>query len=147
MTVTAPSEGRKIGVGVAFQGATGLSVYADADSSHFVQAAAAWGATGAYSFTGDYAFDYPHAFNSAPILTPYWGIGVAAVKPGEEYWIPRYTYDDHTGTDAGLRIPLGLNLVIPKTPVQLGVELAPTVIVTPVTYSYLQGGVDARVLF
>ena len=148
LTKSAPANtGDQLGLGVVVGGDVGLSVYAGLDDGHFAQAAAAWGPARSYVITGDYAFAYPGKIHGAPQLTPYFGLGVAALSEGEGYWGLRNTDRTRSGLDAGLRLPLGLNMVIPRTPVQLGAELAPTLLLAPDVYSYLQGDVHARVLF
>jgi len=148
MTKTSPSSGgNQFGVGVVLGDGAGLSLYGDTDIDHFVQAGMVWGPLDTYSLTADYAFAYRHAISSMPIVTPYWGLGLAVVRPGVDSWYTRYDEREQYRTDFGLRLPLGLNIVIPRTPVQLGVELAPTLLVAPATYSYLQGDLHARLLF
>lgn len=140
-----PTTAGKVGVGVAFEGAAGLSLYADTGADRFAQGAFAWSPHGAYAVTGDYAFGYPGLFG-ARSLTPFWGIGAIALKSGDGVWGPS-AIDDSERINVGARIPLGLNFVIPSTPVQIGAELVPTLLVAPASYSYVQGGAYARVLF
>ena len=148
MTKSAAADtGNRVGVGVAFSGGPGVSVYADAGYQNFVQGAIGFAPLGSYAVTGDYAFGYRNAVSNLPSLTPYWGLGAVMLHDQSNQW-PRYAREENTSTTyVGARMPLGLNFVIPKTPVQLGAELAPTLLLTPRTYSYLQGGVSARVLF
>ena len=143
----AVDSGNKVGVGVSFSGVTGLSIYADTSRNHFVQAAIGFAPYGSYEATSDYAFAYRNAISTLPSVTPYWGLGAVLLHDQSDYW-SRYARNEiQSTTYVGARIPLGLNFVIPKTPVQLAAELAPSLLLTPATYSYLQGGVSARVLF
>ncbi|MCX6123334.1 MAG: hypothetical protein NTV34_01075 [Proteobacteria bacterium] len=143
----APDTGNKIGVGVGFSGAPGVSVYVDTGYKNFLQGGVGFAPLGSYAATGDYAFGYRNAVSSLPSLTHYWGLGAVVLHDQTNQW-PRYAREEDTSTTyVGARIPLGLNFVIPKTPVQLGAELAPSLLLTPATYSYLQGGLSARVLF
>ncbi len=137
----------QIGVGIGFEGATGLSVYKDAWDANFFQANLGWGPGGSYHVSGDYAFGYPGTVAAIPQLTPYWGVGVLAAQRSESYWVPYGNRVVATSDEVGARLPLGVNFVIPRTPVQLSGQLVPTLIATSPSYSYLQGGVSARVLF
>jgi hypothetical protein len=139
--------GDKAGVGIAFFGVTGLSVYADISDRNFLQAAIGFSSGGSYAVTGDYAFGYPNALSSLPSITPYWGIGAILLHDQSDYWA-RYGRNDQLSADYfGARIPLGLNWVIPNTPVQLAAEIAPSLLFSPSSYGYLQGGLSARILF
>ena len=143
----APDSGNKVGVGVSYIGSTGVSVYADTNRDNFLQAAVSFAPDSSYNGTLDYAYGYRNAFTSVPSLTPFWGIGAVVLYDRNDYWA-RYTGEEKDSTTyAGARLPLGLNYVIPKTPVQIAAELAPSLLLTPKTYSYVQGGVSARVLF
>ena len=141
------NSGNQVGVGLAFSGVTGLSVYADTERSKFLQVGIGFAPSGGYEATGDYAFGYRNAISTLPNITPYWGIGAVVLHDQGEYW-SRYTSEDvDSRTYVGARIPMGANFVIPKTPVQLTAELAPSLLVTPATNIYVQGRIGVRVLF
>lgn len=142
-----PDSQNKVGVGVNFSGFTGISVYADTSRSNFVQAAIGFAPYGNYAATGDYAFAYRNAIATLPSVTPFWGLGAILLHDQNDYWPRRSPIENSATTYVGGRIPLGVNFVIPKTPVQLAAELAPSLLLTPATYSFLQGGLSARVLF
>lgn len=135
----------EMGVGIGFEGAAGLSLYAGMPDQRFMQLFAASGAEGAYLLTGDFAFSYPQVFTPAPVLTPFWGIGAIVMRDTEAFW--PFRAEDGVTAGGGLRIPLGLNARVPKTPVQISGEIVPTWMATPVSYSYLQAGISARVVF
>lgn len=137
--------GRKVGVGIAFIGPMGLSLYGDVDSDNFVQGAVAFGEDADFAATADYAFAYRHAIEAAPSITPYWGVGAIGIQDDRDN--SRFDVDERDETYVGGRIPLGANWVIPSTPIQLGAEIAPTLLVAPATYAYVQGGMNIRVLF
>lgn len=135
------------GVGIGLIGVPALSVFAKTEPARHVQGGLTFGRDRDFAATADYCFDYPNALNGAPTVTPYWG-GGAALFHDENDLYNAYDDDEFDGdTFVGGRIPLGLNFVIPKTPVQLGAEVAPTLLLTPLTYSYLQGDLHVRVLF
>ncbi|MEI8027352.1 MAG: hypothetical protein WCI18_13470 [Pseudomonadota bacterium] len=143
----AMDSGNNVGVGVAFSGLTGISMYAETDRSNFIQGAIGFEPYGSYEATGDYAFTHRNAFSANPNVTPYWGIGGIVLHDRNDYWT-RYQREGYDSTTYfGARIALGVNFVIPRTPVQLGAEVAPSLLLTPATYSYLQGRLSARVLF
>jgi len=144
LTRTAPAEERRYGVGVAFEGRAGVSLYGDVDPTHFLQAAFALGEENAFLATADFAFGYPHTAVSG--LMPYWGVGLIGVHDPSHNWT-HGAHSANTSTNGGLRIPLGLNFLIPRTPVQLSGEIVPTAVVAPARYTYIQGGLNARVLF
>ena len=142
-----PRSGNHFGVGVTVSEATGLSVYAETNRDNFVQLGFGFAPYGSYAVTGDYALGYRNAFSDLPSLTPYWGVGAVLLHDQRDHW-SRFSRDERASTNyVGARLPLGVNFVIPKTPVQVAAELAPTLLVTPVTYGYVQGGLSARVLF
>ena len=139
--------GPNVGIGFAFSGLTGLSVYADTNRNNFVQGAIGFDSRGSYEATGDYAFSYRNEILATPNVTPYWGLGGVILHDQSDYW-SRFAREGHDSTTYfGARLSLGLNFVIPRTPVQLGAEIAPSLLLTPATYSYLQGRLSARVLF
>ena len=144
---SAPETGRKVGVGVGYSGAAGPSLYAETSRTNFVQAGLSYATSAAYAVTADYAFGYHNAISSNPSMTPFWGIGAVYLHDQDNYWT-HYTpkQNDYTSY-IGARIPLGINVILPRTPVQLAAELAPSLVLTPASYGYLQGGVSARVLF
>jgi len=137
----------KVGVGVAFTGLTGLSLYADTSYDNFAQSTVAFGRYGTYAITGDYAFAYRAAISSIPSITPFWALGIVLLHDQNNYWPGYASVDTASSTYVGARLPLGLNFVIPKTPIQLAAELAPSLLLTPSTYGYVQGSASLRVLF
>jgi hypothetical protein len=134
-------------VGIAFFGVTGLSVYADVTQRNFLQAAIGFSRGGSYALTADYAFAYNDAISSLPSITPYWGVGGILLHDQSDYWADYAPKDNRTSEYFGARIPFGLNWVIPSTPVQLAAEIAPSLLFSPSSYGYLQGGFSARILF
>jgi hypothetical protein len=135
------------GVGIGLIGVPALSVFAKTAETRHLQGGLTFGDDADFAATADYCFDYPRVLSGAPTVTPYWGGGAIMVHDVNDRY---FAYDDdefNSDTFVGGRIPLGLNFVIPRTPVQLGAEVAPTLLLTPISYSYLQGDLHVRVLF
>lgn len=143
----APSSGGKAGVGVASFGVTGLSVYADVSEHNFLQAAIGFSKGGSYAVTADYAFPFHNALSSLPSITPYWGFGAILLHDQSDYWSDYGRNANRTPEYFGARIPLGINWVIPSTPIQLTAEIAPSLLFSPSSYGYVQSGFGVRVLF
>jgi hypothetical protein len=143
----ASERGRRIGIGVSFSRLTGVSLYADTSYKDFVQAVIAFTNDNSYAATADYAFGHHYAFSSIPSVTPYWGLGAVLLHDQSDYW-SNYARDaSPTSTYLGARIPVGLNLLIPNTPVQFAAEIAPSLLFKPAIYSFLQGSFSVRILF
>lgn len=140
--------GNKFGIGIGFSETTGISLYADTSSRNFVQGSLGFARYGTYIATADYAFPYRNVISAIPRLTPFWGLGAVLLHDENRFWTkyPGGELDDKTSF-VGARIPLGLEYVIPGTPVQLAGELAPSFLLIPEKFGYLQGGMSARVLF
>lgn len=137
------------GVGIEFFGPAGISLYDRLDQNHFVQGALAFDSFGDYVITGDYLFANKGDLFHSPQITPYWGVGAFLLyDDGSDLHIYRHrrTYDSPRSYLGG-RIPLGINFVIPKTPVQIGVEIIPSILMIPATDAFLAAAFHVRVLF
>lgn len=144
----APSSEGQFGIGVEFFGPAGLSLYNKLDSNHFLQAALAFNSDGDFTVTGDYVFANQGDLFHNPHLTPYWGVGALLLHEDDERLIYHHRHlHDGTRTYLGGRIPLGLNFVIPSTPVQIGAETVPSLLLIPSTDVFLSAAVHVRVLF
>lgn len=144
----APSANGQFGVGIEFFGPAGLSVYNKLDANHFAQGALAFNTAGDFTVTADYAFANQGDLFHNPHITPYWGVGAVLLHEDEDAVIyhHRHMYDG-TRTYIGGRIPFGLNFIIPETPVQIGAELVPSLLLLPGTDVFLSAAVHIRVLF
>jgi hypothetical protein len=135
----------RLGLGITFSGPTGLSIFYDYDDNNFSQASVAFSRDNAFVLTGDYAWAYPMTEGA---VTPYWGIGALVGRGAARHALRRV---DRTGEGdqwgAGLRIPLGVNFIIPQTPLQIGGELVPTLAMGDATEAYMTGGLHIRILF
>jgi hypothetical protein len=137
----------KVGLGITFSGVTGLSLYAELNQRNFLQAAVGYSSEGSYAFTGDFAFGHHNAFQDAPSVTPYWGMGVVWLHDQSDYWSRFSQKRNHSNDYSGARFPLGLNFIVPQSPVQIAAEIAPSLLVTPATYGFIQGSLSLRFLF
>ncbi len=147
VTKTANAAEHELGVGIAFSGIVGLSLYSKLNDTNFAQGAFAWGRSGDFAATADYAFAYPSIFSAAQMLTPFWGFGLVILHDESDYWVSDHDTRDHSETLVGGRIPLGLNFVFPKTPIQVGAAVVPTLLFTPISYGYFEGEITIRILF
>lgn len=137
----------KVGIGASFSEVSGVSVYIEADADNFFQGTLGFANYGNYAATGDYAFAFRNVISKLPSVTPYCGLG-AVLWRDESAPVSRNSPEEYEATtNVGARIPFGVNFEIPKTPVQLSAELAPSLLFDPENRSYLQGGFSARVLF
>ena len=144
----APSSDGQFGIGIEFFGPAGLSLYNKMDANHFLQGALAFNSAGDFTMTGDYAFANQGDLFHNPHITPYWGLGALLLHEDDDNVIyhHRHIYDG-TRTYLGGRIPFGLNFIIPDTPVQIGAELVPSLLLIPGTDVFLSAAVHVRVLF
>lgn len=55
--------------------------------------------------------------------------------------------EGHDAEKVGVRVPFGLQVNVPKTPIQFAVELAPSLQVEPKVESYLDSMIGVRVMF
>jgi hypothetical protein len=137
----------KVGLGLTFSGVTGVSLYAGLNQRNFLQAAVGYSSDGSYAITGDFAFGHHNAFSDAPSVTPYWGLGVVWLHDQGDYWSRFSRKNDPSNDYYGARFPLGLNFLVPQSPVQIAAEIAPSLLLTPGTYGFLQGSLSVRLLF
>lgn len=143
----APSSEGQFGIGIEFFGPAGLSIYNKLDSNHFLQGALAFNSGGDFTVTGDYAFANQGDLFHNPHITPYWGVGALILHEDDTLIYRHRRLYEGTRTYLGGRIPFGLNFVIPKTPVQIGAEIVPSLLLIPATDVFLSAAVHVRVLF
>jgi hypothetical protein len=82
----------------------------------------------------DYIRQFPEAFGSG-VVVPYVGVGGFnrhAELKGED------------STNYGFRVPFGLNVNVPETPVKFEIEVAPTLAVYPENDSYMDSMMAVR---
>jgi hypothetical protein len=100
---------------------------------------------------GDYLFHFHRAFGGAEFardLVPYVGLGaeIFFAESGTRNNGAYYT-SSSSSVGFGIRIPLGIEWMIPRAPLGVYVELTPGVGLIPGTFGYFQGGIGARFYF
>lgn len=139
LTPVARSEISGFGVGAILGEPTGLSLKCWVNETSAVDAGFAWSFRDNSSFHlhGDYLW---HNYDLIPVsegrLPIYFGIG------------GRIKFEDgNDDTRAGVRFPVGLAYHFPNVPVELFVEVAPILDLTPATKFDLNGGIGVRYYF
>ena len=137
----APSHHEQMtGIGIQVGTMGGLSFYQDLDRDNFVQGVLGTFWYNGFYIAGDYCFQYPGAVKSAPALTPYVGIG-PMMATGTTW------RHDKSYTAIGVHIPLGINLKIPKVPMQIYLQVGPAMLLTPYTDTYMDAALGVRFMF
>lgn len=140
MTTGTLAASGKFGAGVKLDYDLGLSASVKTSANDFLQ----FGFTpseGAYKGTADYIFTYPYRSG----FHPYWGLGVLAVDNDDNAFYNDIQDDDNDVL--GARVPLGFLYEIRQVPVELSAELAPTLMTSRENDLYLEGSINARVIF
>ncbi len=135
-----------VGGGISLGTGSGLSFfYQPTDSERAYQALLNLNTDGDFSLHADMLF--PLVIESDPHWDAYWGVGAlvgnyrkATIKLGGDL-------DDEDNVYVGGRIPFNIVYYIPNTPLQVGAELAPTIVVSSNTYGYLHAAVMVRLIF
>jgi hypothetical protein len=104
-------------------------------------------------FDGDYVVNVDGVYPLTKLLgvNRFWdiyaGLGFVAGDSQNFGW----EWSDDRGTDGdlyfGARVPVGAMFYIPSTPFQVGAEVAPSFLISPVKISYLAGALIGRVVF
>ena len=137
------------GIGIAIGDPGGITFFHKMDEDHFIQAYFSQNLL----IGADYATVFPYAITAIPELTPFIGGGAYLFKFAYEFYdyygrYSRYSrYGKSGDLGVGARIPLGLLLQVPNAPIQIHLEIAPSVLVIPVIYSYLDLMIGVRFLF
>lgn len=102
-----------------------------------------------FLFYGDYLFQFPGTFKTdskeVNTIVPYVGVGPAVSFHTEE---KRKRVGDREVKVALMgRIPLGLNFVIPDSPLELFAEIVPLINIIPGLDFGVGGGIGIRVFF
>lgn len=135
-----------LGVGLAYQSGPGITIELEPSSDRLVQTTLSFPMERDYYLTGDYGFAYPNAIHGLPSVTPYIGFGGIVLHDDEDRYLNRYDLETGTRTYFGARLPFGFNWHVPRAPIQLGAELAPSMLLVPASYGFVQGDVHVRVL-
>lgn len=131
----------KFGLGARIGEPTGISTKFWSNPNRSLNLSAAWTASRANNtnrlvLQGDYVF---YSYNALQLdlenmsVPLYYGLG-AQLRTGQE-------------SEAGVRIPLGIDFVFQNAPLDLFVEIAPTVNLFPSTWFEVNGGVGIHYFF
>jgi len=92
--------------------------------------------------------------NGEGVVVPYVGVGGFYSKESAKEVVKMenengsvIVKEGRDGEKVGVRIPIGLQINVPKTPMQFAVELAPSLQVEPEVNSYLDSMLGVRVMF
>ncbi len=101
---------------------------------------------------GDYVFEFPGASwlpaQARSQLTPYIGLGgVLLFSNGHRFGNDRKYFTSNDSVGLGIRIPVGMEWHIPRSPIGLFAELVPGIGIVPGTYGFFQGGIGAVFYF
>jgi hypothetical protein len=141
------------GLGIMIGEPTGLSAKAWVASDRAIGMGLAWGGWGHGGYVhlhADYLFHNMGLINVSKGKLPlYYGPGLRLRSwTGDRYW-HRGRYYDHDGShiDVGVRFPVGLAYLFDKAPVDLFLEVVPTLDLTPSTSLDIDFGLGARYWF
>lgn len=146
------TEGGTNGVGVILGEPTGFTGKFWLSSDRAVDAGLAFSLSDFVLLYGDYLFHFPGAFGRSNAflhqLTPYVGLGAELfVSENTANTNGKYFTANNSSVDFGVRIPLGIEWKIPRSPVGVFVELVPGLGLLPGTFGFFQGGIGARFYF
>lgn len=140
----------RVGLGLGLSGGlNGLSAFYQSSEQNFVQGLLSFGWPYGFGLNADLAFLIPRTAGSDPVFRFYYGIGATILQSNA---IVMWAYDRNgfvtTRTLAvGARVPLGSYLIIPTTPVQLSLEVAPGLLFVPSTWAFVDATLAIRYLF
>ena len=93
--------------------------------------------------TVDYLW-HPSVLTSGGVMRLLWHIGIGgAIGFGDNY----YHNGTHYTSDIGVRIPIGLDMLFNQQPIDVFLEISPTVFVAPVGFFDAWGALGARFYF
>ena len=104
-------------------------------------------------FEGDYVVNVDGVYPLTKLLgaSRFWDIyaGLGFVVGDSQSFGWEWSEDRDTDGDLyfGARVPIGALFYIPRTPLQVGAEIAPSYLVTPVRLGFLSGALIGRVVF
>jgi hypothetical protein len=137
----------KFGIGVGIGDISGISLYGKIDAKHFGQSLVSFSnETDSFAISADYGIAFPGVLKDLPIITPYYGFGAVLVKYPRWFYYRSVAHSGST-TAVGGRLPLGAQLDIPETPIQLALEIVPGILVIPGTYVFIDAMFAVRVVF
>ncbi|MDP2360096.1 MAG: DUF3996 domain-containing protein [bacterium] len=141
----------RLGVGVMIGEPTGLNAKLWLDKTHALDFGLAWSLSEHQDMHvhADYLFHNNNVFansGASGLLSLFYGIG-GRMRIHDDN-------NDHNGNDndrdknrVGVRIPVGIDWVLPRAPVDFFMELAPVVDLMPDTHLDVEGGIGVRFWF
>jgi len=140
------------GAGIMVGDPTGVSVKYWLNDDRALDGGLAWGVwRGSYfHLHGDYLFHNSTLITVSKGKLPlYYGPGLRLRSwSGDQYWDNGKWHDyDGSRVDIGVRFPVGLAYLFDGAPVDIFLEVAPTLDLTPATSFEIDGGIGARYWF
>ncbi|HEY8241188.1 MAG TPA: hypothetical protein VIH35_07070, partial [Kiritimatiellia bacterium] len=137
---------RGLGIGIIIGEPTGLSIKNWLDDKHAIDAAAAWSLDGDDMFRlhADYLWHNFGAIknqDAKAALPVYYGIGARVRFEDDE------NGNDDEDTTAGIRFPVGIDIIIRNTPIDVFGEIVPVMELVPETDLDFDAGIGLRYFF
>lgn len=145
--------GKNAGIGIGIGSQDGISGYYRLSRENFVQGLFSFHHDNFLFFSADYGFAYPNIVEDAPWLVPYIGVGgffADVERKGKDKYFDDDVYKDGKDkhfTVLGARFPLGMQIFIPKMPLQIGFEIVPLMTLAPGTDFELDHLITFRFVF
>lgn len=147
------SSGRsKTGLGIVLGEPTGFTGKFWIDHIHAVDVGTAFSFSDFVLVYADYLAHFPRGFGTSSQflseLIPYVGIGgelfFASVGRGNDRYYSRARSSE---VGIGVRVPLGIEYMIPRSPLGTFLEIVPGVGLAPSTFGFIHGGIGIRYYF
>lgn len=140
------------GLGIILGEPTGISMKGWIGSTKAIDGAVAWDFNGSYlHLHADYLFHNMDLIHVAKGKLPlYYGPGLRLESwTGEGHWNHRGHWDDVEGTrtDLAIRFPVGLDYLPAATPLDVFLEVVPTLVLSPASWVEFDGGIGVRYWF
>ncbi len=148
-TFAAPSSSESFGLGVIFGSPTALTLKSYLQSDRALDFGFGYSWNHSVVLYSDYLFEFKHAFHSSNKTVNEWApyVGVGALVGFYDSGHKAVINNNSTSAVFAMRIPLGIDWRIPKSPVELFLELVPLIDLIPGLDGDFEGGVGVRVFF
>lgn len=142
---------RDFGLGFVLGEPTGLSLKGKLNDANTIQGSLAWNFRhgGAFQVSVDYLHHNYNAFSVSKGRLPfYYGLGGRMrFWDGDLYWRDGRWRDRNGSADLALRVPVGLAYEFASDPLDIFLEVVPTVGLLPATYVDVNAGLGMRYWF
>ncbi len=145
--VSAPEVKGQYAVGISSGTKDGLSVAYSKEDDKFYQGKLSM-SEDETALSADMLFLQPEVTKSVA-MAPYFGIGLGFSESYKAETVKVGDIEMRVGKDvrqANLRVPVGLLLTVPSTPLQIGMEVAPTVPLEPQGKASMDTALNLRML-